>query len=255
MTEQIADRPVAVVTGASSGFGESIVRELAADWGWSTVAVARREDRLAELVDQVGGEYVVCDITDPDQVRDMAGIILGRHGSIDALINCAGEPMREHLGEADPYEAGRVMETNYLGGVRVVQALRPGLEAAGRADVIDVVSAAATVDNPNSGAYSASKKAQLAASRMMRSDLRAGNIAVHSVLPGKADTEGHPQAPSSSPISRLTRTDVETVTRAVLGRIGRRPGEIHVPRILKAVGIANDLAPVTVGRIVGKVLS
>lgn len=255
MTEQLTDRPVAVVTGASSGFGANIVRELATSWDWHTVAVARNEDRLAALVEEVGGEYVVCDITDPDSVRSMAGTILGRHGRVDVLVNSAGEPMRTPLADTDPDAVLDILDTNAVGAMRVVQALRPGLMAAGRADVIDIASAAATIDNPNSGPYSVSKKAQHGVSKMMRRDLRVDGIAVHTVLPGKADTEGHPQQPSSSLFSKLTRTDVESVTEAVLGRIGHRPGEVHVPRILKAVGVINGIAPVTTGRIVSKVLS
>jgi NAD(P)-dependent dehydrogenase (short-subunit alcohol dehydrogenase family) len=254
LTEQLTDRPVAVVTGASSGFGANIVRELATSWEWHTVAVARNEDRLAALVEEVGGEYVVCDITDPDSVRSMAGTILGQHGRVDTLVNSAGEPMRTPLAETDPDDVLGILETNTVGALRVVQALRPGLRAAGRADVIDIASAAATIDNPNSGPYSVSKKAQHAVSKMMRRDLAADGIVVHTVLPGKADTEGHPQPPSSSLFSKLTRTDVESVTEAVLGRIGQGPGEVHVPRILKAVGVINGIAPVTTGRIVNKVL-
>jgi NADP-dependent 3-hydroxy acid dehydrogenase YdfG len=56
-------QPVAVVTGASSrGFGEQIVRDLAAE-GWLTISLARREDRLAALAEEVEGEYQICDVS------------------------------------------------------------------------------------------------------------------------------------------------------------------------------------------------
>lgn len=253
MAEQFIDERVAVVTGASSGFGQNIVRELAAR-DWTTVGLATREDRLAALAEEVGGEYEVCDITDPAQVEIAAGRILDRHENIGLLVNSAGMAMRERLAGVGPEEAEKVIATNYLGSLRVVRALQPGLEASGGADIVDIVSAAATIDNPNSGPYSVSKAAQLAASRMLRADLRPSGIAVHSVLPGKAHTEGHPQKPSSSPLSKLTRTDVEAVTAVVLDRVGRRPSEVYVPRILKAIGVINGIAPVTAGRIIDSIL-
>lgn len=244
-------KPVAVVTGASSGFGESITRELA-ERGWHTVGVARSEDKLQMLADETGGEYKVCDIADAEQVGATACKILDNNPAINLLVNNAGMPQREALAEAEMDEIEQVLMTNYIGGLRLTRALREGLEAAEGADVIDMVSAAAGIDNPASGAYSVSKKAQLAASRLMRHDLAGSDIRVHSILPGKADTPGHPQPPSSSPLSKLTRTTVEEVTEATLARIGRRPKEIYVPGVLKAVAVVNTVAPVTTTKAMGK---
>jgi NAD(P)-dependent dehydrogenase (short-subunit alcohol dehydrogenase family) len=181
--------------------------------------------------------------------------ILERHPSIDLLVNNAGMALHERFMDvADSNELEEVMATNYTGTVQVSHALLPGLLEATPSDVVNVVSAAATVTNPHSGAYAASKAAQLAFSRSLATDLRPHGIRVHSVLPGKADTEGHPQSKSSSPLSGIFGTDIEAVSRAVVGRVGKPPREIYVPRALKAVAVLDTIAPVTVTRIVDKLI-
>jgi NAD(P)-dependent dehydrogenase (short-subunit alcohol dehydrogenase family) len=252
MAEQIAEMPVAVVTGASShGFGEAIVRRLA-DGGWRTIAIGRRADRLQDLAEEVGGEFEVCDISDPYQVRDTARGILDRHEGIDLLVNNAGMALRGDYREVTAYDATRVMQTNYFGTLNMTEALRPGLERAAPADVIHVISAAGAIANPHSAPYSASKHAQLGLSRLQTVSLRPLGIHVHAILPGKANTEGHPQEPSSSPFSRLTRTDIDSVADAVIARIGERPKEVYVPRRLKLGAVANTLGSVTTGRVVNR---
>ncbi len=258
MPEQIMERPVAVVTGASSGFGEQIVRNLSAE-GWLTIGVARREDRLRSLAEEVGGEYEVCDVSYQTDVEEMAGTILSRHPAINLLVNNAGEAMRDRFIEAgDCMDTEDVMKTNYLGSVWMAHALLGGLiDAAPSADIINMVSAGATITNPHSGPYAASKSAQLAFSRSLAADLRPHGVRVHSILPGKADTEGHPQKTSSSffSLSKVMGTDVETVADAALSRVGKKSSEIYVPKILRAVAVLNTAIPVTAGRAVDKLFS
>jgi NADP-dependent 3-hydroxy acid dehydrogenase YdfG len=73
-----AGRRVAVVTGASAGIGEAIARRLA-ERGWQCVLVARREDRLRALAEEIDGEVELCDVADRDAVDTLAARILGRH--------------------------------------------------------------------------------------------------------------------------------------------------------------------------------
>lgn len=261
MAEQIIDRPVAVVTGASSkGFGEQIVHDLAADeTDWYIWALARRGDRLQVLGELAGSGAMECDLTNPEQVAEVSEEILAVTPNIHLLVNNAGMALRGRFGEVDPDDLERAMDTNYHGTRRITDGLRPGLEraaASGRhVDVVNVVSAAAGITNPRSGGYGASKAAQLTLSRCQTVEFRPLGISVHAVHPGKANTEGHPQKPSSSPISRLTRTDIEAVSKAVLGRIGKPSGEVYVPGILRLVATLNAAAPATVGRAVNKLIS
>src|SRR5690606_37222590 len=77
-----------VVTGASSGIGAATVRRFA-ELGWQTVAVARREDRLAALAEQTGEHPIVCDVTDEPQVAAMA-LEVAETGGASGLVNNAG---------------------------------------------------------------------------------------------------------------------------------------------------------------------
>src|SRR5579864_6664306 len=79
----------AVVTGASSGIGTEIARLLARR-GWYCVLLARREDRLRPLAEELGGEYELCNVADKAAVERAAARILERHPRISLLVNNAG---------------------------------------------------------------------------------------------------------------------------------------------------------------------
>src|SRR5205823_6548026 len=136
---RVSDARTAVVTGASSGIGEATARELARH-GWRCVLLARREDRLRRLADELGGEYQVCDVGDPDSVARAAAAILERHEAVELLVNNAGIPGRASFVDADDERLESLLRVNYLGAVRCLRAFLPALEAAGRADVVNVVS-------------------------------------------------------------------------------------------------------------------
>ena len=127
----IDQRRVAVVTGASSGIGEATARELARR-GWLCVLVARREDRLRALADEIGGEIEICDVGDGAAVTATGARVLARHPAIDLLVNNAGMPMRDTFAEADLELVERVLTVNFFGGAWCTHALLPGLRAAKR---------------------------------------------------------------------------------------------------------------------------
>ncbi len=80
---------VAVVTGGSSGIGAAIARRFA-EKGWHCVLVARNEERLRSLADELGGEYEVCDVGDREAVDRMAASVRERHPAVKLLVNNAG---------------------------------------------------------------------------------------------------------------------------------------------------------------------
>ena len=183
---------VAVVTGASSGIGEAVVRRLARD-GWRCLLVARREDRLRALAAEVGGDLEVCDIGDRADVERACAAILARHPQIALLVNNAGIPGRASFLTATPERIEEVTRVNYLGGVWMLRGLLPALERATPSVVINVASVAGTVAVPTSGPYCGSKHAQVAFSRAVGGELRPRGIRVVTVMPGFAETEGFPQ--------------------------------------------------------------
>ena len=243
---------VAVITGASSGIGAALARELAAR-RWLCVLLARREERLRALAGEIGGEYEVCDVADRAAIDACAARVLERHPAVDLLVNNAGAPARATFLDGDPERIEQVMRTNYLGGVWCLRAFLPGLEAARPSDVVNVVSVAGTVAFPPSGPYSASKHAQLAFSRATSASLRTRGIRVHTVNPGFVETEGFPQrAVLASPFFRRTVLDPEDVARHIADRVGEPPGETTVPRLYRWPGVLQALAPNSVARMIAR---
>lgn len=243
----MAERPIAVVTGASSGIGEATVRALAAK-GWRCVLLARRADRLERIAAEVGGEWETCDVASRAEVDEVAQRVLARHPAVTLLVNNAGIAARGSFLDIDPGRIEAVMDVNYLGSVWCVRAFEPGLRAAaatGRAHVVNVVSVAGTVAFAPAGAYAASKHAQLAFSRSTAAVLRGTGIRVHAVLPGFVETEGFPQRSKlRSPLLRRFVIEAEDVARAIVRAIEKDKGEVTVPWFpYRLVTMTQALAP------------
>jgi uncharacterized protein len=233
---------VAVVTGASSGIGAEIARALARR-DWHCVLLARREERLHPLADEIGAEYDVCDVTDRAAVEEVAA----RHPQVNLLVNNAGVAGRADFLEGDPEMIERVMRTNYLGAVWCLRAFLPALEAAAPSDVVNIVSVAGTVALPASGPYAASKHAQLAFSRAVAAQLRGRGIRVHTVKPGFVETEGFPQSWLPPRAQRLV-IGPERVAEHVAASVEQQRGETTVPRYYAVAGALQSLAPNVLSR-------
>jgi len=250
------ERRVAVVTGASSGIGEAIARELSRR-GWRCVLLARRTELLEAVALEIDGEWEACDVADRTQVNEVAARVLRRHPAIELLVNNAGVPARGSFLDIDPERVERAISVNYLGGVWCLQAFEPGLRAAaadGGAHVVNLVSVSGTVAFAPAGAYAASKHAQLAFSRSTGALLRSSGIRVHTVLPGFAETEGFPQRSKlRSPFLRRFVIEPEDVAKAVVRAVEKNKGEVTVPWFpYRPASIAQALVPGLVARIAAR---
>jgi len=242
-------RRVGVVTGASSGIGAAIARSLA-ERGWLLVLLARREERLRALAEEIGGEYEVCDVSSREEVEGVAARVCERHPQLQLLVNNAGIPGRKGFSAIDLDRLEEVIRVNYLGSVWCLRAFLPALEAAGRSDVVNIVSVAGTVAYGPAGPYSASKHAQLAFSRSTTAELRGRGIHVHTVNPGFVETEGFPQATVlSSAILRRLVAEPEDVARHVVKVLERDKRETFVPRWYRVAALAQALVPGVMARI------
>jgi uncharacterized protein len=241
LPEEVSDRRVAVVTGASSGIGAEIARLLAGR-GDLCVLLARRADRLQALADELGGEAEPCDVSDRRAVESVAARILERHPRIGVLVNNAGIPGRTRFLDGDPAVIERLIRINYLGGVWCLRAFLPGLRAAAPSDVVNIVSVSGVVSGPPSGPYSASKHAQLAFSRTVEAELRGERIGVHTVKPGFAETEGFSQSWLPRPVQRIV-IGPEDVAAHVLHSLEDGRGETTVPWFYGPLGTMQDVMP------------
>ena len=246
------ERPVAVITGASSGIGEALARRLARD-GWLTVLLARRRDLIEALAAELNGEAEVCDVSDREAVERVAAEVLARHPRVKLLVNNAGISGRGDFITADVDRIEQVMRTNYLGGVWCQRAFLPGLEAAAPADVVNVVSVSGTVAFGPAGPYSASKHAQIAFSRASASNLRPRGVRVHTVNPGFVHTEGFPnQKILASAFFRRVVIGPEHVADHIVTVVRRNRRETFVPFWYRAFAILQGVMPSTVSRVASR---
>jgi hypothetical protein len=175
----------AVITGASSGIGAATARALAGD-GFRTVLGARRLDRLRQLAEEIGGEAIALDVTDPDSVAGFAD----RVAACDVLVNNAGGALGlEAVAEADEELWRSMYESNVLGTVRMTRALLPKLVESGDGHVVAVTSIAAFETYRGGAGYTAAKHAQRAALRTLRLELLGEPVRVTEVAPGMVETE------------------------------------------------------------------
>jgi short-subunit dehydrogenase len=214
------------------------------------VLLARREDKLRVLAQELDAEYEVCDVGRREDVERVAAAIMERHPRIDLLVNNAGMSARSGFMAIEARRLQEVIEVNYLGGIWCLRAFLPGLEAAGRSDVVNIVSVAGTVAFGPAGPYSASKHAQLAFSRATTGELRAKGIHVHTVNPGFVETEGFPQATKlRSALLRSLVVGPEHVAKHVLKVIDRDRRETFVPWWYRMAALAQALVPGLVARL------
>lgn len=179
--------PVALITGASSGFGEVTCRKLR-DRGWEVYGVARRTDRLHALAEH-GVRTFAMDVTDDASMTAGVQRVLDEAGHLEVLINNAGYGAYGAVEDVSMDEARRQIEVNVLGAARLTQLVTPSMRAAGRGRIINVTSIAADIYQPLAGWYHATKAALGRLSDCLRLELRPHGIDVVLVEPGPVLTE------------------------------------------------------------------
>jgi NADP-dependent 3-hydroxy acid dehydrogenase YdfG len=182
---------IAVVTGASSGIGEATARRLAAE-GFHVVAAARRADRLAALVKEIGpaATAVECDVTSDASVAGLAAEVAGLGGPVTVLVNNAGGAKGlDQVATGSVEDWQWMYDVNVLGTLRVTKALLPALEASGAGSIVTVGSTAAFVVYEGGGGYAAAKHAQGALVGTLRLEIVGKPVRVIEIDPGMVRTD------------------------------------------------------------------
>ncbi len=189
---------VVVVSGGGRGLGLQIARE-AAKRGARLALLARSEVELRAARDELGAtgvtvETAVCDVRDDASVTAAVTQFQTALGPIDVLFNVAGVievgPV-DALSFADYRDA---IETNYLGAVRLVESVRPAMQARRSGRIVNIASLGGRIPVPHLLPYSASKFAILGYSEGLRAELARFGVRVTTVVPGLMRTGSPPQA-------------------------------------------------------------
>jgi NAD(P)-dependent dehydrogenase (short-subunit alcohol dehydrogenase family) len=170
---------VVLVTGASMGIGRAIAAHLARQ-GFCVFGTSRQP--TADALD--GFALIRLDVTDPDSVRACVETVIARAGRIDVLVNNAGVDLVGALEETTHADLTWIMDTNFYGVHRMVQAVLPGMRARRSGHIINISSALGRAAWPFEGAYCASKFALEGYTEALRYELNIFNIRVSSVQPG-----------------------------------------------------------------------
>jgi short-subunit dehydrogenase len=183
----------AIVTGASSGIGRAVSLELARN-GVRLVLVARREERLRQLVEEIGAlgrsaVSVVGDITDPQTRQRALDAAQSTYAGLDILVNNAGVGALGLFEDASAQRVRRVMEVNFFALVEMTRLALPMLKRGVTPMVVNVSSIVGHRGVPNRSEYSASKFAVQGFSEAIRAEFVQLGIDVLVVSPGPTETE------------------------------------------------------------------
>ncbi|CAN7343094.1 SDR family NAD(P)-dependent oxidoreductase [Caulobacter sp. LjRoot300] len=232
----------ALVTGASSGFGEAVALGLARA-GVRVALAARREDRLQALarrITEAGGEakVIVADFSDEAQAQRAVREAEAAFGQLDILINNAGVMYLEPVAGADLARWRSMIELNLLGLIAATQAALPGMIARKDGHVVNIASTAAHVSNPLAAAYSATKFGVLGFSESLRKEVHKSNIRVTVISPGMAATELRDhiavdaiQTTINEAAAAMRQLTAEDVADAILYAV-TRPAHVTINEIL-----------------------
>lgn len=251
-----AMRPLALVTGASSGIGLEIARLLAPDH--DLVLVARRRERLEALNRELGGRHQVVDLDLAVPGADLA--LFARVPSCDVLINDAGVGIYGDLVQNDVGRVAALIELNVRTPTLLARRYVAGMIERGRGAILNVASAAALNAEPGMAVYAASKAYLLSFSEALHHEVKGRGVSVTCLLPGPTETEFtetagvrqalrvEPPRWLFAPPDRVARIGVEAMRK---GQISATAGATS----LVAVAGSRLLPRRTVAWVTGRILS
>ncbi len=184
MTDKRDKMNVALVTGASSGFGQLIAQELS-QAGYHVFGTSRRE-RTEQAF-----EMVVLDVRSDESVRRCVDEVLSKAGQIDLLVNNAGAGHVSLIEETSIEQAQAQMDTNFFGAVRMTQAVLPTMRAQRSGQIINISSLAGLLGVPGQAFYAASKHALEGYTESLRYEVEPFEIKVSLIEPGFFKTNFH----------------------------------------------------------------
>lgn len=220
-----------LVTGASSGIGAELARELASRRLGLTL-VARREDRLESLADELRSahgvrvEVMSVDLTDASARAEIAPTVAERGLDVEVLVNNAGFSTVGRVDRADHEREVAMIRTDVEAVADLCTIFLPGMVKRGRGAILNVASTAAFQPLPGQAGYGASKAFVLSYSRAIRAELNRSGVSVTALCPGPVKTEfletaGFDEAEAESSLPKIMWMPAASVARAAIEGLER----------------------------------
>jgi uncharacterized protein len=216
----------ALITGASAGIGREFARQLAGR-ARSLILVARREQKLNELRDELKQQYpnpVVhiqkTDLADPAQLKELIAWLDREKINVDLLINNAGLGDLGSFATSDPRRNEQIMHVNIVALTSLTRYLLPQMIARRRGGILNVSSSAGFLPIPGFAVYAASKAYVTSFSEALRAELRGSGVSICALCPGPVRTEfqeiaRRPEGPSETG-PEFVHVGLERVVREAL---------------------------------------
>jgi short-subunit dehydrogenase len=192
----LADRRVALVTGASSGLGTEFARLLAAR-GWDLCIAARRGDRLAKLAEEIESQHAVRvtaienDLSSPTGAERLVAEVEASGQPISMLINNAGFGIFGQVADQSLATIDSMLQVNLVAVTKLARLCVAPMRQRGHGYVLNVASFAALQPIPGYTVYSGTKAYVVAFSQGLRHELRGSGVRVSAIAPGFTATEFH----------------------------------------------------------------
>lgn len=213
----VTTRPLALVTGASSGIGAEFARRYARE-GFDLVLVARSGPALQALADELVAEHLIAasahiaDLSNPADVSALVEAITEHLPRIDHLVNSAGSAPEGDLNRMDPDELRRMVDINVTALSLLTRAAIIRMREAASGTIINIASGAGYQPLPHFSAYAASKAYVIRLTEALSEEHRAHGLRIFSVAPGDTET---PMNPGPAKNKRQAHQVVDTAWKAM----------------------------------------
>ena len=216
--------PTALVTGASSGIGRELARQLVLDRGYVVLATARRLDRLEALADELPAGRLVPiagNLADEAFRARLWAAAEALPGGLDVLVNNAGVGHYDDFADQDPGRWRQIIEVNQVAlfdlTARAIRHMRPRKSG----QIVAISSVLGFVGLPYSAAYVASKHAVNGLVKSLRYELRGSGVRAWAACPNRTDSEFHGVALGRPPTRSAFAEPTAAVARAILKGLDR----------------------------------
>lgn len=248
-------KPVVLITGASSGIGEATARHLAQQGSLSLVLVARNQQKLDQLAQELSSKHAVdvvthpFDLTQVDAISECLQVALQHFGRLDVVLHVAGAADFKPALDFTPQEIEREFQLNTLSGIRLSQVAAQQMLQQGGGKIIIVASMSGKLPTPQSSVYAASKSAMMTYAAVLGMELEDSGVQVTVVNPGPVKTAFFDHSPAMQTyIQNVERFALEAhqvakLLAELVWQTKKLPYEVNLPFAMRLAHLGHRMCP------------